>query len=67
MSQPDLVAEHAALKREADNLRHQVMDEWETMPSQAARAADARLLKIMDRLAAIERTETWKYRTRETK
>ncbi len=63
MPKPDLVAEHTALVRERAELQKTCMDEWATMPAQVARARQRRLLDIMDRLATIERSKTWRGRS----
>jgi hypothetical protein len=63
MPKPDLVAEHAALTWERAELQKACMDEWATMPAQVARARQQRLLDIMDRLTAIERTKAWRGRS----
>jgi hypothetical protein len=63
MPKPDLVAEHAALTKEQAELRQVCVAEWGTMSAQMARQRNDRLFQIADRLATIERTKTWRYRS----
>ena len=60
MGKPDLLAEHKALKIEAAELRKLCIEEWEIMPADVARGRQRRLEAIADRLAAIERTTSWR-------
>ena len=62
MPKPDLVAEHAALRKERDELRALCINEWTIMSQQVAKQRNNRLWTIQERLAAIERTKTWKRR-----
>lgn len=63
MPNPDLVSEHAALRKEQAELRKQCLDEWTIMSQQVAKQRNARLFWIADRLATIERTKNWRYRS----
>lgn len=56
---PDLLAEHAALLRERDELAAMVAQEWRTMSAQVAQARQQRHDQIEARLKAIERSRTW--------
>lgn len=62
MPNPDLVAEHAALKREEADLKELCLREWGFMPAQLAKARQDRLWAIRDRLAVIERSASWRGR-----
>lgn len=60
MGRPDLLAEHAALVRELDGLRELCEREYASMSVQVARLRADRMVRVAERMKAIEGTKTWK-------
>ena len=60
METVDLLDEHRILEAEAAWLRKLCLEEWETMSANVARGRQQRLDGILGRLAAIERTQSWR-------
>lgn len=60
MARPDLLAEHAALTSELNQLQDLIAREWSTSFAAINRLRAESCDAIARRLAAIERTKTWR-------